>query len=57
MGALNFDNAILPEAALLGEAGRGFHDDECSGQRAGRYRNTGLDNTTGLEAAIDYAKA
>ena len=58
VGALNFDNVILPEASLLGEAGRGFHM-MMSVLDKGRVGIAALAvgiAQAGLEAAIDYAK-
>ena len=58
VGALNFDSVILPEAALLGEAGRGFHM-MMSVLDKGRVGIAALAvgiAQAGLEAAIEYAK-
>ena len=58
VGALNFDNVILPEAALLGEVGRGFHM-MMSVLDKGRVGIAALAvgiAQAGLEVAIDYAK-
>jgi len=58
VGALNFDSVILPEAALLGEAGRGFHM-MMSVLDKGRVGIAALAvgiAQAGLEAALEYAK-
>ena len=58
VGALNFDDVILPEAALLGQVGRGFHM-MMSVLDKGRVGIAALAvgiAQAGLEAAIDYAK-
>ena len=58
VGALNFDSVMLPETALLGEAGRGFHM-MMSVLDKGRVGIAALAvgiAQAGLEAAIEYAK-
>lgn len=58
VGALNFDNVWLPETALLGEKGRGFHM-MMSVLDKGRVGIAALAvgiAQAGLEAAVEYAK-
>jgi alkylation response protein AidB-like acyl-CoA dehydrogenase len=58
VGALNFDNVKLPDTALLGQEGRGFHM-MMSVLDKGRVGIASLAvgiAQAGLEAAIDYSK-
>jgi alkylation response protein AidB-like acyl-CoA dehydrogenase len=58
VGALNFDDVLLPEDALLGREGRGFHM-MMSALEKGRVGIAALAvgiAQAGLEAAVDYAK-
>jgi alkylation response protein AidB-like acyl-CoA dehydrogenase len=58
VGALNFDDVLLPEEALLGSEGRGFHM-MMSALEKGRVGIAALAvgiAQAGLEAAVDYAQ-
>jgi alkylation response protein AidB-like acyl-CoA dehydrogenase len=58
VGALNFDDVLLPEHAILGQEGRGFHM-MMSSLEKGRVGIAALAvgiAQAGLEAALDYAQ-